>query len=41
MFSEVEPVLSLQEDMFLLTDNGSLCSNLGIVALFMGICVVI
>jgi hypothetical protein len=26
MFSEVEPVLSWQEDMFVLTDIGSLCS---------------
>jgi hypothetical protein len=41
MFSEVEPVLSLQEDMLVLTDIGSLCSNLGIRTLLMGIWVVI
>ena len=41
MFSEVEPVLSLEEDMFVLTDIGSLCSNLGILTLLMGIWVVI
>jgi len=32
MFSEVKPVLSLQEDMLVLTDIGSLCSNLGIIS---------
>jgi hypothetical protein len=33
MFSEVEPVLSCQEDIFVLTDIGNLYSNLGIMTL--------
>jgi hypothetical protein len=41
MFIEVDPVLSWQEDMFVLTDIGNLCSNLGIMTMLMGTCVVI
>ena len=40
MFNEVEPVVSCQEDMFVLTDIGNLV-RIDIMTLLMGICVVI
>ena len=40
MFSEVEHVLSLQEDMFVLEDIGNF-GMIDIMTLLMGICVVI